>query len=153
LPGGVVHIVWISAVMPDTGVSMQMAMGGEFPDYTPLQVPYHPHLFSQPSLNLQAFSMSQNKADFSPHTERRHTRNRGTRSLSLQRPRSHGNGPLVRASCALVCPRFRCRLQHRHSSLFGLPIHIHRMQPRPIDLRDRSVLHDHDGTKEGRDCG
>jgi len=37
-PGGVVHMVWISAVMPGKGVSMQMAMGGEFPDYTPLQV-------------------------------------------------------------------------------------------------------------------
>jgi len=36
--GGVVHMVWISAVLPGKGVSMQMAMGGEFPDYTPLQV-------------------------------------------------------------------------------------------------------------------
>lgn len=95
LPGGVVHIVWISAVMPDTGVSMQMAMGGEFPDYTSLQVPYRPDPFSQPPLNLQAFSMPPSKTDFSPHAERRHTHNRGTRSLSLQRPRSHGNGPLV----------------------------------------------------------
>jgi len=45
--GSVVHLVWISAVMPGKGVSMQMAMGGELPDYTPLQVWYsnYHHLF------------------------------------------------------------------------------------------------------------
>lgn len=38
MPGGVIHMIWISAVMPDSSMSMQAAMGGEFPDYTPLQV-------------------------------------------------------------------------------------------------------------------
>lgn len=62
LSGGVVHMVWISAVLPDTGVSMQMAMGGDFPEYTPLQVSFLPYLSCSPRLDLSAFSRSKERS-------------------------------------------------------------------------------------------
>jgi dienelactone hydrolase len=37
LAGGIVHMVWISSPLPDTGISMLAAMGGSFPDFMPLQ--------------------------------------------------------------------------------------------------------------------